>query len=66
MMVSKQSSNKQTRTRKAPLFRKLTDAEAKEEDIYRRQMRYSWSFESGEHPLEIYNREKAEKGLEGK
>ena len=38
-------------------FRQLTEAEQKEEQIYRRQLRDSWSFLPGEHPVDVWHRE---------
>ena len=46
-------------SRKAPSLRKLNPVEEKEEIIYRRQLRSSWSFEPGMHPVDVWQREHA-------
>jgi len=46
--------------RKVPQFRKLSDVEENEEHIYRRQLKESWSFRPGEHPVDVWHREHAE------
>jgi len=43
--------------RNAPKFRKLTDVEQSEGEIYRRQLRESWSFRPGDHPVDVWRRE---------
>jgi len=37
----------------------LTDAEMSEEQIYRRQIKDSWSFAPGMHPVDAWEREHA-------
>ena len=52
---------KQHISKKGPSFRKLTDAENMDEEIYHMQMIHKWSFKPGEHPRDIYRKEQAKK-----
>jgi len=50
---------RQKESRKVHPFRKLSDVEENEEIIYKRQLKESWSFRPGMHPIDVWEREHA-------